>query len=213
MPYLSTGTPSLCHSHKRDLHVLMVYNSASDYSNAFYKMIHKIIIFAYFLHCWQQKLPRAINPRAAATTGEHEQQNKKVPVPADVIPNWMWSTTGAARIPALALMGCFNFLMGKTRFLLRRTQFQISTEDNVILKFQNKGGRWRRFLTVNSLTEEDEGAKQQMPEEKNVLAYQARLIPPRYLLTRKKPCFTLCHFVHIIYHIANHQVYNFIRSP
>lgn len=52
MPYLSTGTPSLCHSHKRDLHVWMDYNSASDSSNAFYKMIQKIVIFAYFPHSW-----------------------------------------------------------------------------------------------------------------------------------------------------------------
>lgn len=186
MPYLSTGTPSLCHSHKRDLHVLMACISASDYSNAFYKMIQKIIIFAYFPHSLQQNLPRAINSQPAATTGEHEQQNKKVPMSTDVIPNWMWSTT--ARIPSLVVMGCFNFLMRKTHFLPRRTGFQISTEDNVILSFQNKGPHEEFWLLTHLLKK----MRQQSNKcQKNVLAYQVRLIPPRYLLTRK----TLLHLV------------------
>lgn len=58
---------------------------------------------------------------------------------------------GTARIPALVVTGCFNFLMGKTRFLLRRSGFQISTEDNVILKFQNKGPDEEDFWLLTHL--------------------------------------------------------------
>lgn len=125
MPYLNTGTPSLCHSHKRDLHVwwlvIQSQTTVTPYKRWFIRLL--------YLHI---SLSLTVKASKGHQSQDHGDCRRAWPA-NQKDPNiyWCHSYLNAEHSrdcwdSCLCVMGGCHFLMRKTGFLLKRRGFKIS---------------------------------------------------------------------------------------
>lgn len=158
MPYLNTGTPSLCHSHKRDLHVwwlvIQSQTTVTPYKRWFIRLL--------YLHISLSLTVKASKGHQSQDHGDCRRAwpaNQKDPNIFDVIPIWMRSIAETSGIPAFVSWEAVIFWWGKQVFswkgealrfhIHRRQQNRPSWRTEVYIKI---------FFTINSLDKEGEAA-------------------------------------------------------